>query len=116
MPKTIRPLPEYFVEIVDPRLPKGLRHALVAILCLCVVALMCGAKTPKAMANWLKNRPDPKPFLERLGFTKPYGPSKSTLYRVLALVTVESFITQVSCWLDDNFPPGECCRIRSEES
>jgi predicted transposase YbfD/YdcC len=23
----------------------------------------------------------------------------------LALVTVESFITQVSCWLDDNFPP-----------
>jgi hypothetical protein len=39
MPKTIRPLPEYFVEIVDPRLPKGLRHALVAILCLCVVAL-----------------------------------------------------------------------------
>ena len=51
MPKTIRPLPEYFVEIVDPRLPKGLRHALVAILCLCVVAMMCGAKTPTAMAR-----------------------------------------------------------------
>lgn len=105
MPKTIRPLSEYFVEIVDPRLPKGLRHGLIAILCLCVVALMCGAKTPKAMANWLKNRPDPKPFLERLGFAKPYGPSKSTLYRVLALVTVEVFITQVNRWLDDNFAP-----------
>jgi predicted transposase YbfD/YdcC len=106
MPKTIRPLPEYFVAIVDPRLPKGLRHALVAILCLCVVAMMCGAKTPKAMARWLKNRPDPKPFLERLGFTKPYGPGKSTLYRVLALITVEVFIAQVNHWLEDNFPPS----------
>jgi predicted transposase YbfD/YdcC len=106
MPTTIRPLSEYLAEIVDPRLAKGLRHALVAILCLCVVAMMCGAKTPKAMANWLKNRPNPKPFLERLGFTKPYGPGKSTLYRVLALITVEVFIAQVNRWLEDNFPPS----------
>jgi predicted transposase YbfD/YdcC len=104
MPTTVRPLAEYLTALVDPRKPKGLRHQLVAILCLCVVAMLCGAKTPKAIAQWWKNRPDPKLFLERLGFTHAYGPGKSTLYRVLALVTVEAFITQVNCWLAENFP------------
>jgi hypothetical protein len=56
------------------------------------------------MANWWKNRPDPKPFLERLGFRHPYGPGKSTLYRVLALVTAEAFISQINRWLADAFP------------
>lgn len=103
MPTTVRPLSEYLTDLVDPRKAKGLRHTLVAILCLCVVAMLCGAKTPKAIANWWKNRPDPKLFLERLRFTQPYGPGKSTLYRVLALVTVEAFIRQVNRWLAENF-------------
>jgi len=104
MPTTVRPLSEYLAALVDPRKTKGLRHTFVAILCLCVVAMRCGAKTPKAIANWWKNRPEPKPFLERLGFTRLYGPGKSTLYGVLALVTVEAFITQVNRWLAENFP------------
>ena len=104
MSTTVRPLPEYLTDLVDPRKAKGLRHTLIPILCLCVAAMLCGAKTPKAMANWWKNRPDPKPFLERLGFSHAYGPGKSTLYRVLALVTVEAFITQINRWLADTFP------------
>jgi hypothetical protein len=85
----VRPLAERLAEIPDPRKPKGTRHALTAILCLCVVAMMAGAKTPKAIANWWKNRQGLGAFLERLGFTKGYGPSQSTLYRVLSLVPVE---------------------------
>jgi len=67
MPTTVCRLPEYLGDLVDPRQPKGLRHTLAAILCLCVVAMLCGAKTPKAIANWWKNRPELTSFLERLG-------------------------------------------------
>jgi predicted transposase YbfD/YdcC len=106
-----RPLVERLTEIVDPRKPKGKRHALPAILSLCVVAMMAGAKTPKAIGNWWKNRVGLGPFLERLGFSKAYGPSKSTLYRVLSLIPVEQFEAVLSEWLEENWghllQPGE---------
>jgi predicted transposase YbfD/YdcC len=95
------PLAERLAEIPDPRKPKGRRHALAAILCLCIVAMMSGAKTPKGIANWWKNRQGLGSFLERLGFTKSYGPSKSTLYRVLSLVSVEQVEAQVNGWLEE---------------
>jgi len=112
MIKTIRPLAEYLAEIRDPRKAKGLRHPLVAILCLVCVALMSGAKNPKAIANWWKNRQDLGPLLKRLGFTKSYGPSKSTLYRVLSLVPIECLEAKLQQWSEDNLAdvppsPGE---------
>jgi len=102
MIRPIRPLSEYLGELTDPRKAKGLRHPLVTILCLCVVAMMSGAKTAKSIANWIKYRPE---LLARLGFTKPYGPGKSTLYRVLSLITVETFIACVERWLEENLDP-----------
>lgn len=103
MKAKIRPLSDYFATISDPRKAKGLRHPLVAILNLCCVAMMCGAKTPKAIANWWRNRRGHRGLLKRLGFTKAYGPSKSTIYEVLALVTVEGFEAGVNQWIEDNF-------------
>ena len=99
----IRPLGEILGEIDDPRNPKGKRHPLGAILSLCVVAMMAGAKTPKAIANWWKNRIGLGSFLERLGFTKEYGPSKSTLYLVLSMITVEQFEAKISQWIEENW-------------
>lgn len=103
MQAEISPLCEYFATIYDPRKAKGLRHPLVAILNLCCVAMMGGAKTPKAIANWWRNRSDQRGLLKRLGFTKAYGPSKSTVYEVLALVTVEAFEARINRWIEDNF-------------
>jgi predicted transposase YbfD/YdcC len=97
-----RPLIERLAEVPDPRKAKGKRHPLSAFLGLCVVAMMCGAKTPKAIAGWWQNRQGLGPFLERLGFTRTYGPSKSTLYRVLSLICVEQFEAQVSQWAEEH--------------
>ena len=108
--KAIRPLAEYLAEIPDPRDPRGIRHPLVAILCLCCVALMCGVKNPRAIAKWWKNRQELGPFLPRLGFTKGCGPSQATLYRVLAKVTVEMLEAMLQEWAEDNLtdlPPAE---------
>ena len=55
MVRTIRPLKAYLMDISDPRDVRGRRHPLVAILCLCCVALMSGCKNPRAIANWWKN-------------------------------------------------------------
>jgi predicted transposase YbfD/YdcC len=112
MSLAIRPLRAYLAEISDPRDARGRRHPLVAILCLCCVALMCGCKNPKAIANWWKNRQDLGPFLQRLGFTKPYGPSKSTLYLVLHQVPVELLEAKLQQWAEENLaalppPAGE---------
>jgi predicted transposase YbfD/YdcC len=101
MTTVIPPLSHYLAEITDPRHAKGLRHPLVAILCLCCVALLSGAKTPQAIANWWKNRRDLGPFLERLGFTKPYGPSLATLYRVLSLIPCQVLEAQLCRWAED---------------
>jgi predicted transposase YbfD/YdcC len=65
--------------------------------------MMGGAKTPKAMANWWRNREGLGPFLERLGFSQGYGPSKSTLYRVLSWVCIQEFEGKVSQWLEENW-------------
>lgn len=109
----IRPLGEVLAEIDDPRHPKGTRHPLAAILSLCVVAMMAGAKTPKAIANWWQNRIGLGPFLERLGFTKEYGPSKSTLYLVLSMITVEQFEAKVSQWIEENW--GDLPQLGEDE-
>jgi predicted transposase YbfD/YdcC len=108
-----RPLIERLAEISDLRKAKGKRHPLAAILSLCLVAMMAGAKTPKAMANWWRNREDLGPFRERLGFTPAYGPSKSTLYRVLSGVGVEEFEAQVSQWLEENW--GHLLQSKADE-
>ena len=110
MTKTIRSLADHLAQIVDPRDPRGVRHPLVAILCLCCVALMSGAKNPRAIAKWWKNRRDLGPFLKRLGFTKPYGPSQATLYRVLAETPIEMLEAELHRWAEENLvdlPPED---------
>jgi predicted transposase YbfD/YdcC len=102
MTKTVRPLVEYLAEVGDPRKAQGLRHPLVAILCLCCVALMSGAKNPKAIANWWKNRKDMGPFLQRLGFTRSYGPSPATWYWVLSRVPIQVLEAKFQQWAEEN--------------
>ena len=93
---TVRPLKQYLAEIAEFRKAKGLRHPLAAILCLCCVALLSGAQNPNAIAEWWTNRQDLGPILKRLGFERSYGPSKSTLYRVLSLVPLEAVLGKVN--------------------
>ena len=103
MSQEIRPLSSYFSRIVDSRKAKGLRHPLQAILNLCCVALMAGAKSPKAIAAYWKNRQGQGELLNRLGFSKSYGPSQSTLYEVLSQVLVTELEGAITAWLTDNF-------------
>ena len=49
---TMRSLPEYFLDIDDPRRRQGLRHPLHAVLAIAAGATLCGARGYKDMAEW----------------------------------------------------------------
>jgi len=98
--QVIPPLKDYLVELDDPRHAKGVRHPLTAILCLCCTAMLAGAKNPEAIADWWRDRQDLGPFLSKLGFTRDYGPGKSTIYRVLALIPPATLETAISRWAE----------------
>ena len=102
MVKQIKPLSAYWEQIEDSRKAKGLRHPLGAVLNLCSVALMAGAKTPKAIATYWKNRQPEPELLARLGFSKPYGPSQSTLYEVLSQVKVTDLERALTAWMEES--------------
>ncbi len=106
MSDSVRSLSDYLAEIIEFRKLQGLRHPLIAILRLCCAALLSGALNPNAIAQWWENRRDQPSVLKRLGFTRPYGPSKSTLYRVLSQVPFESLTHQVSQWAEANLAQG----------
>ena len=98
----IEPIQAYLNTLADPRDARGRQHPLTAIMNLCCVALLTGAKTPCAIARWWRNRPeDQKPaILARLGFTRPYGPSQATLYRVLAAINIDRLEAALQAWAE----------------
>ena len=49
----MRSLPDYFIDIDDPRTRKGRRHSLPSILALASAATLCGARGYKAIGEWV---------------------------------------------------------------
>ncbi len=50
-----RSLPEFFVDITDPRRKQGQRHGLQAVLALAAGAVLCGARTYQEIAEWAED-------------------------------------------------------------
>jgi Druantia protein DruA/DDE_Tnp_1-associated/Transposase DDE domain len=81
-------LKEKISQIIDPRKRRGIRHPLVNILSLSVAAVLCGARSYIAIAEWASSLP--KETLARFG-CKRKAPSEPTIRRVLQKIDVESF-------------------------
>jgi len=48
----MRSLPDFFIDIADPRRAQGRRHALPTVLAIACAATLCGMRGYKAMADW----------------------------------------------------------------
>lgn len=91
--------------VPDPRRPYGWRPGdepipLVALLQLTVVALMCGARSQLAVAQWGRERLDDDPgLLEALGLPPGRSPCVATLHRVYKQLDVAAFEAALAAWL-----------------
>lgn len=73
-------LREAFGEVPDPRARRGQRHPLAAVLTLMTVAMLSGARSLYAIAQW--GRLQPPEVVAALGFATGRTPAVSTLHEV----------------------------------
>ena len=77
------------LELVpDHRSSQGRRHSLGAILSLAVCAMLCGARSLYAIAQW--GRDHGAPAAELLGFSRGKTPCVATFHRVFKDLDVDA--------------------------
>jgi predicted transposase YbfD/YdcC len=83
-------------EVPDPRKARGVRHRLVTVLAAAVCAVLAGARSYVAIAEWAHDLPVSVRL--RLGIGRR-APSESTFRRVLRCVDAQALDQIVSGWL-----------------
>jgi hypothetical protein len=102
--KPIVTLRETFASVPDPRGAKGRRHPLPVILALATCAMLCGARSLYAIAQWGR---DQEPwFLAQLGLTREKSPCVATLHRVFTKLDLDAFEQALRRWAEANLPEG----------
>jgi predicted transposase YbfD/YdcC len=95
-------------KVPDPRSRRGIRHRLVTVLALAVCAVLAGARSYVAIAEWAHDLP--LGVRIRLGLTvRRATPSESAIRRILQKVDPQALDRVVSNWLvaraDSTGPP-----------
>lgn len=109
-PLSPTPLVEVFSAVPDPRSPLGRRHPLPAILTLTVCAMLCGARSLYAIAQW--GRDHGGNLAASLGFSQERTPAVSTLHLVFSRLDRTAFEQALSGWLcQQGLPLGTALAI-----
>jgi predicted transposase YbfD/YdcC len=82
--------------VPDPRARRGVRHGFVAVLAIAVCAVLAGACTFTAIAEWARDLP--VGVRVRLGLRR-IAPSESTIRRILQAVDAQALDAVLSAWL-----------------
>jgi DDE_Tnp_1-associated/Transposase DDE domain len=93
---------EVLAQVPDPRNPKGVRHPLSAILALAVLAMLTGARSYTAIAQF--GRDKGFPLAAALGFRRGKTPAKSTLSVLFRALDVTAFEAALSRWVASRLP------------
>lgn len=89
--------------VTDPRARRGRRHGVAAVLGVAACAVLAGARSYIAVAEWARDLP-PTVWI-RLGLGRR-APSESTIRRVLQSVDAAELNQVVSAWLTARAGPG----------
>jgi hypothetical protein len=96
----MRSLPDFFIDIPDPRRAQGRRHALCTVLAIAAGAILCGMRGYKAIADWAQSL-GPK-ARERFRCRREKGryvvPSESIIRDVLVRVDPASLDRALNRW------------------
>jgi hypothetical protein len=94
-----------FATVPDPRSRHGRRHPLPAILALATAAMLSGARSLYAIAQW--GRLQPPEVVAALGFTRERTPTVSTLHLVFRDLDATAFEGALSQWARANLGDDE---------
>jgi hypothetical protein len=96
---------DFLAQVPDPRSRHGRRHPLSAILSLAVLAMLSGAKSYQAIAQF--GRDKGFALAHALGFTRGKTPNKSTFSVLFRILDVQVFEEAVSRWVASRLPEGQ---------
>ncbi len=100
----------YLAAIRDPRAPSGRRHPLIAILAMATAAVLTGARSFAAIAEWAADAP--QPVRAALGARREAPahwvvPSEATIRRSLSRLDAEVLARVIGAWLADHGRPDQ---------
>jgi hypothetical protein len=104
-----RSLVEAWQQVPDPRKARGKRHPLGAILTQAVAAMLSGARSVDAIAQW--GRAQAPGVVRTLGYTREKTPAGSTFHEVFKALDVEAFERVLSQWAQQHLGPGEAIAV-----
>ena len=87
---------EAFAEVPDPREAQGRRHPLPAVLSLAAVAILSGARSLYAIAQFGRDRG--KTLARALGFTRDVPPCCTTLHNLFIALDRKAFERAIRRW------------------
>jgi DDE_Tnp_1-associated len=98
----------YLATIHDPRTRRGRRHPLLAILAVAAAAVLTGARSMTAIAEWATDIP--QPVRAALGAHRDAPdhwaiPAEATIRRTLARLDPDALATAIGAWLADRDHP-----------
>ena len=96
---------EGLLKLTDVRKAKGKIYSLDAVLMIIVLAKLCGADSPYAMADWAKNHQ--MQLVELLQLKRPNTPSHHTLRRIMGRVVYEEEVERFVAAYNEQGEHGE---------
>jgi hypothetical protein len=91
-------------ELPDPRDPRGVRHPLVPVLALCLVATLAGCTSLAAISQFARDRG--AAFAHALGFRRGKTPAPSTLSELLRNLDADALDALLGRWLAGRHAAG----------
>ena len=95
-----QPLIEVFAAMPDFRRSRGKRHPLPAMLSLACCAVLCGARSSSASAEWGRN--SGARIAQPLGF-RHNTPCAATLHTIFRRVDRHNLETKLGAWAEHEF-------------
>jgi DDE_Tnp_1-associated len=91
-----RRLVDALAVVADPRRRRGVRYPFVPLLSVAVCAMLAGARSFAAIAEWVAGLPDAQ--RGEVGMTGP-APAATTIWRVLVAVDASALQAAIGAWI-----------------